>query len=258
MRRTHAFTLVELSIVLVILGLLTGGVLAGNALIRASERRALMTEYDRTSTAVLAFRDKYLALPGDITNATQFWGAADSAGNSDGWGSDCLDIESTSTETCNGDGNGRIGGPSTTHFEGFRAWQHLANAGLVEGKFTGTRKQPPGAQHEMVFGSNIPGSRYPKTGYVIMHRSATPIFGRSGHVVQFGGLGNVNANLWTPTIAVQDLYSVDIKADDGAADRGFLRAGGSGGCMDASDAGLSGNYILSATGLCTAWFFANF
>ena len=72
----RAFSLVELSIVLVILGLLTGGILAGQSLIRAAELRAVTTEYQRYVAAVQTFRDKYMALPGDMPNAIAFWGAA--------------------------------------------------------------------------------------------------------------------------------------------------------------------------------------
>lgn len=71
------FSLVELSIVLVILGLLTGGVLGGRALIRAAELRAITQEKEAFVTAVNTFRAKYNALPGDMRNATQFWGRAD-------------------------------------------------------------------------------------------------------------------------------------------------------------------------------------
>jgi len=73
---SSGFSLVELSIVLVILGLLTGGILGGQALIRAAELRAVTTEYDRWVTATRTFQDKYFALPGDMTNATAFWGSA--------------------------------------------------------------------------------------------------------------------------------------------------------------------------------------
>lgn len=58
------FSLVELSIVLVILGLLTGGILGGQSLIKAAELRAVTTELDAFQTATNTFRQKYFALPG--------------------------------------------------------------------------------------------------------------------------------------------------------------------------------------------------
>ena len=57
----QGFSLVELSIVLVILGLLVGGVLSGQSLIRASELRKYTTSADKYKTAILSFRDKYFA-----------------------------------------------------------------------------------------------------------------------------------------------------------------------------------------------------
>ncbi|PZP83692.1 MAG: type II secretion system protein, partial [Azospirillum brasilense] len=58
---THGFSLVELSIVLVILGLLTGGILGGQSLIRAAELRTISTDANRYITAAQTFRDKYFA-----------------------------------------------------------------------------------------------------------------------------------------------------------------------------------------------------
>ena len=72
----NGFSLVELSIVLVILGLLTGGILGGQALIRAAELRAATTESQRYLAAINSFRDKYFALPGDMAIATRFWGVS--------------------------------------------------------------------------------------------------------------------------------------------------------------------------------------
>ena len=69
-RKNQGFTLVELSIVLVILGLLVGGVLTGQSLIRAAELRTVSTQYATFSTAVNTFRDKYFTIPGDMTNAS--------------------------------------------------------------------------------------------------------------------------------------------------------------------------------------------
>mgnify|MGYP001100732306 CR=1 FL=1 len=66
------FSLVELSIVLVILGLLVGGILGGKSLIKAAELRSISTEQAQWNTAIKAFRDKYFMLPGDMNNATSF------------------------------------------------------------------------------------------------------------------------------------------------------------------------------------------
>jgi prepilin-type N-terminal cleavage/methylation domain-containing protein len=99
---SRGFSLVELSIVLVILGLLVGGVLSGQSLIRASELRKVTTEYTSIVAAVGSFREKYLYLPGDFPNASQFWGAAAA-------GAGCWFTPNPGTvPTCSGNGDGRL------------------------------------------------------------------------------------------------------------------------------------------------------
>lgn len=121
------FSLVELSIVLVILGLLVGGVLSGQSLIRAAELRAVSTQLNGFTVAARSFRDKYFAIPGDMNNATAFWGT-DNVSCPNGGGS---------SGTCNGNGNGIIGnGALGNTCENQEFWRQLALAGLIEGKYT--------------------------------------------------------------------------------------------------------------------------
>src|SRR3569833_2534544 len=117
----RGFTLVELSIVLVILGLLVGGVLTGQSLIRAAELRSVTTQEQRYVTAVQTFRDKYFALPGDMTNATAYWGTATACPGD-------YPSPAATSATCNGDGDVQIFSRET-----FRFCQQLANAGLGGG-----------------------------------------------------------------------------------------------------------------------------
>src|SRR6202167_3238935 len=64
------FTLIELSIVLVIIGLIVGGVLVGQDLIRAAEIRATISQIEKYNTAVNTFRGKFNAIPGDMNLVT--------------------------------------------------------------------------------------------------------------------------------------------------------------------------------------------
>ena len=133
----------ELSIVLVILGLLVGGVLSGRSLIKAAELRSVPTDFNRYYAASMTFKDKYFSLPGDMTNATAFWGTSTACGGA------------SATGTCNGDGNGAIndvagGMPST---EIYMFWQHMAKAGMIEGNYSGPLAT------DVIAGISVPKSR---------------------------------------------------------------------------------------------------
>jgi prepilin-type N-terminal cleavage/methylation domain-containing protein len=136
-QKRRAFSLVELSIVLVILGLLVGGILSGQSLIRASELRTIVEQHQGFVSAVNAFREKYNGLPGDLPSASQIWGLSTPV---------CPQLTIPETlETCDGDGSGfvpTIDSPSdflsgfsslpTGYEETIGFWQHLRNAGLIE------------------------------------------------------------------------------------------------------------------------------
>ncbi len=120
----QGFTLIELSIVLVIIGLIVGGILVGQTLVHSAAQRSVVTQIERFNTAVNTFRVKYNALPGDMTSdiALQF-GFATRTGN-----------------TGQGDGDGLIESgtfSSTTKMFGETAmfWSDLATASLIPGSF---------------------------------------------------------------------------------------------------------------------------
>jgi prepilin-type N-terminal cleavage/methylation domain-containing protein len=199
MKRTHSkisgFSLVELSIVLVILGLLVGGILAGKSLIRASELRLVTTEQQRYYTALQSFKTKYMALPGDMNNAVQFWGQGATFAT-------CWSTASTDKTTCNGDGDGLVEEMILTAFtrtiESSRAWQHLANAELIEGKYDG-----------MGFG----GSRI-KGNVWIMSYLDVDLMGMGStnfFELKYGNPLYTAGTILTP----EEAWSIDNKLDDG-------------------------------------------
>lgn len=262
----RAFSLVELSIVLVILGLLVGGVLAGQSLIRAAELRAVTTEYSRYSTAVQSFRDKYFALPGDMQNATAFWGAANTAGT----GGQCADRSAnagTGTQTCNGDGNGDVGLNSSSpnvRGEFVRFWQHLANAGLIEGNYTGVF----GTSANSVTGENIPASKLNRGGWNAF-RNRNP--GETAYDNSGITYGNVlmlgRQNVFEAVEAVmkpEEAWNIDTKMDDGKPRRGkvingSLTSNGVNCLTPASLTDLNAEYALNvSTIFCAPMFIQQF
>lgn len=207
----RGFTLVELSIVLVILGLLVGGVLSGQSLIRAAELRSILTEKDKHVVALNAFRDKYLAVAGDMPNAFRFWGT------------DCgTDTTDTSTG-CNGNGNGQV---NLQVGETLKAWEHLSRAGLVEGSYDGTGSGS-------VFGgglinmaeTSIPKSKFPSGYWNIIHSGETAHAGNSTSSLslQIGGLATAPNIGVLPGLTLGEALNTDTKADDGRANTGSIR-----------------------------------
>ncbi len=215
----------ELALVLVILGLLIGSILTGQSLIRASERHEFTTQITKISTSIYAFRDKYMALPGDFTMAANAWGT-------DPNGCPTNTVRTARTATCNGDGDGKIAG--TNMYESFRAWQHLANAGLIEGSYSGV-EGPITANFDHDPGINTPALKL-GTSTGITFYAVTPV-STAGTYQFVGPYGNTLAigscNNWDcidPDFLPEDSWNIDNKIDDGKPGSGKLitRASGPG------------------------------
>lgn len=240
------FSLVELSIVLVILGLLTGGILAGQNLIRAAELRSVTTEVQKYQTAVYTFRDKYFALPGDMKNATSFWGEVVSGGSCN------TATVGTGTQTCNGDADGTVflnyGG--NKYSENFTFWQHMANAGLIEGTYTGRAGSLDGA-HALV-GVNVPKGKISSSGWNVEYfdgvANAWRFVSPAGNVMRFGkevaAGGAAREKILTP----EELWNIDTKTDDGKPGRGKVLAHYWDDCTDATaNTQLDAKYLLTVS-----------
>ncbi len=115
--QSRGFTLIEIAIVLVIIGLLLGGVLKGQELITGARVRNLISQQDGIKAAFFGFQDRYRALPGD-------YGAAGT------------NINCGATPCAGGDGNGRIEDPNGSGIhEEIIAWHHLTSAGFLNGSY---------------------------------------------------------------------------------------------------------------------------
>lgn len=194
-----AFSLVELSIVLVILGLLTGGILAGQSLIRASELRSVIADADRYMAATYTFRDKYFALPGDMTNAEQFWGAWSTGGT-----------PASVAGAKNGNGDGAYGVTTPLQYERVQYFRHLSLAGLVEGSYAGSYAEPVDVYEP---GVNTPRLRIGNgrmSVNSVAGSSIVRIYGATGNYLILQGSG-AGFSLLTP----QETWNIDTKRDDG-------------------------------------------
>lgn len=242
----RGFSLVELSIVLVILGLLTGGILAGQSLIRAAELRSVSSEFSNFSTATQTFRDKYFAKPGDFADATRFWGRQTST-------SDCVTNSSATVNAsgaCDGNGNNSMDIPGAVSQSGeiFQFWRHLASAGLIEGAYSGVAGA--GGVREGIAGSNAPASRlnsgmwYTRT---VVNVGNSEIYNLDyGNMLQIGGFLAASV----PTTGImkpEEAWNIDTKMDDGRPAYGKVVAmKWDNACADASsNTDYDSNYRLT-------------
>lgn len=238
-----AFSLVELSIVLVILGLLTGGILAGKNLIRAAEIRAIGTEYQRYITAMHSFRDRYFGLPGDITNATMIWGKDATYCNGQTG-------TAATPGTCNGNGNNTFSTSSANATsEMYRFWQQLALAGLLEGSYTGV--VGPSSVAHSVIGTNIPASKLTNAGWTVYTFPLIAIDGAGwanfegtyDNQLVFGGASTGITEV--AIIKAEEAWNLDTKIDDGKPGLGRVRTFENN--SNCHDAGTSTTVALAAT-----------
>ncbi|MCE3231930.1 MAG: prepilin-type N-terminal cleavage/methylation protein [Rickettsiaceae bacterium] len=190
------FTLVELSIVLVIIGLIIASVLVGQDLVRSAELRAAVTQYEGFNSAAATFKGKYAGLPGDVAGATNFGFTGD--GDGDGVLSTDADLAA--------DGAGDVG-------ENVNFWNHLGSTGasLISGSYSAA------AVTSGTISAILPATKagsywgvYTASGvnYYIMGVAG----GASGVYL--------TSDLFTPLEA----RSIDEKVDDGMPGRGLVQA----------------------------------
>ena len=119
------FTLVEIAIVLVIIGLLLGGILKGQELINSAKVKALITDMRNIQTQIYGYQDKYRQLPGDDSRTTANLGATATAGTNATLGNGQIEGALFPADTGTG------GTASTDETAVF--WQHLRLANLAAG-----------------------------------------------------------------------------------------------------------------------------
>jgi prepilin-type N-terminal cleavage/methylation domain-containing protein len=195
--KQSGFTLVEIAIVLVIIGLLLGGVLKGQELINSAKVKNLATDFRNMSTFVYAYQDKYRAIPGDDRSALAHLGAPAVCAGTD---TTCA-VPAPATV-----GDGRINGwwiSTAITEESFVFWQHVRLANLS----TGTTALPASIA---AAGDYIPRNA---EGGIMGISGTTPITGWTG-------------NFFICSAGIQGRFvrQLDTMLDDGVSTTGTIRA----------------------------------
>jgi len=211
------FTLVELAIVMIIIGLLMGGVIKGQELINNARVAAVVTEMKAFDVALSTFRDTYNGFPGDLrTPQTRVRNCA---------ALPCSDP---------GDGNGRIGdannGTAGELFvtavitdENFVAWIQMENAGVIAAV---------DGSSDVEYGAGLPVSSFDAGGYTIAYHRGGDLFSgvdaSSGHWLQLSAGDATNAPVAADAatagfIAASLAARVDRKMDNGIPNTGAVR-----------------------------------
>ncbi len=244
--RKSAFSLIELSIVLIIIGLLIAGITGGASLIKSAELRNIVTEARAHSVSVGAFYSLYDSFPGDSAVTL----ASGNVGDNDGQMEFCRNGTPAAAGTC----------PDAAPFSGSEggagAWLHMRDAGVFTfnsgtaifgngGNATTRGNGVLGSAVAMSAGTSFPSSKTKQSGWVFDYDTV----GLSNVAVLIGNIitapigGTAALSLATaPTtnvgrsITPADALSVDAKNDDGVANAGRIKGGGTTGIATAVDA----------------------
>ena len=212
MNKTSGFTLVELAIVLMIIGLLIGGILRGQELMENSRVSSTIQQVIAYTGAKTSFTDSYSSMPGDLPTAMARIPGCTTANNCG-----------------NGNGDGRVGAlfadPTSIIQSGITAipqvetsyfWKHMALAHLISGI------NPSAAITTPSWGDALPEAKI-GGGFNIFYSPTVGDWG-TGHVIRLQTGPTTIGSQGTMPISPIRARQLDEKMDDGMPDRGSVTA----------------------------------
>ena len=189
-RNQSGFTLVEIAIVLVIIGLLLGGILKGQELVQNARVRNLADQQNAVAAAYFAFQDRYRALPGDYAAARAN-----------------IPNVIADPQPTTGQGNSQITGEERVF-----AWHHLTNAGFIACPVCSAN---PAATAATPGANNSPVNAY--NGFMLLE------YANNYAVVLPAVAANVNHLKSGLQVPSNIMAEVDRKLDDGSPATGHFR-----------------------------------
>lgn len=203
--KSFGFTLVELAIVIVIIGLLVGGVMQGQELIQQAQIRTAIKDFVSFRAAYVTFKSKYDFVPGDSATASNFISGA-----------------------VNCSGNCRDGYLGTYSNQSIRSLNNLTSAGLIKGNFPGTQADFSGggcSKTECPIAAFSGNVYFPVTTNITNPPSLSFDNTYRNGILIYAGI-NIDSSAG---ISPETAYQLDLKMDDGVPAAGYILGIGAGG-----------------------------
>lgn len=194
--KKSAFSLIELSIVLIVIGLLIAGITGGASLIKSSELRSVMSEARGYSVAVNAFYSQFNDLPGDYATA----------------------VGGQTTYLGNGNGKIEFANVATITAESNMAWYALQQVGAIDDALN-----LKDVNLALVPGENFPSSKIKASGWIFSYINNQNTVVLTGAVASGASVGDEADTVATAALLPSDALAIDTKIDDGVANTGKLR-----------------------------------
>jgi len=219
----RGFTLIEMSIVLVIIGLIIGGILKGQELIESSRQKNMISQLDRLKAGTTTFVDRFKSLPGDFNRVALLQGGGATAGGND---NGVIGTESSNiSELLNMSASTTLANEEVQYFNQLLA-ANLSSGGSVTSGVTLACFSSLCAT-----ASPLPPSAFPQSGLTLhygTHEGGASPYADSKQVhwlvlsrFTTGTLSGTTGAVISPERA----YQLDSKYDDGVAMTGNIRTG---------------------------------
>ncbi len=237
--KNSGFTLVELSIVMIIIGLLIGGILKGQELIQNARISSTIAQVKGYSAATLTFQDSYGSLPGDIVSATTLVPDCNAAnfcggGNGNLW----VGLKDQLIYSLDQAGVNTLPEAETTYY-----WKHLLLAGLIN------NLQPNGNPTAPAWDVTHPSNNLVTGGFTVFNADSDRDAGRGICLRMQKYPTRVNGD-WQRVIEPLIAQKIDTKMDDGNPNFGSVQAD-----YDGTNCDTGGRYqVTSRSPVCVMFF----
>jgi prepilin-type N-terminal cleavage/methylation domain-containing protein len=248
--KQSGFTLVEMSIVLVIIGLIVSGVLVGQDLVKNAQVRSTIQQIEGYNAAVNTFAGKYNCMPGDCAKAAVLIpNLSNLAGGTVG-----------GAPVFTPNGNGRLDDVVATPAAGVVTagfqqelkafWEHLSKASMVNGNFLATAAAAVSAS-----GANFPIAKLKKGGIIAASEGTDNLWVVG---VDTASAGINAAATWIPAgtsgkIAPLEAFGIDSKMDDGIANTGVIQVATASTAASFTRIGTTASNTTAGSETCWNW-----